>query len=60
MEDEELVEANDLDEDVSEDRGGSGGRRFDERSVAVDPEKLGRDRAVEDFLMLWPCKPRCL
>ena len=60
MEDEELVEANDLDEDISEDIGGSGGRGLEERRVVVDAEKLGRDRAVDDFRMVWPCSPRYL
>ena len=57
---EELVEAKDLDEDTSEDRGGRGGRGLEERRVEVDPEKLGRERAVVDFRMVWPCRPRCL
>ena len=56
----ELVEANDLDEDTSEDRGGRGGRGLEERRVEVDPEKLGRERAVDDFRIVWPCRPRCL
>ena len=51
MEDEELVEAKDLEEEVFEERGGRGGRGFEERRVAVDPEKLGRDLAVDDFRM---------
>ena len=49
---EELVEANDLDEDTSEDRGGRGGRGLEERRVEVDPEKLGSERAVVDFRMV--------
>ena len=59
-ENEELVEANDLDEDISEDRGGRGGRGLEERRVVVEPAKLGRERAVDDFRMVWPCRPRYL
>ena len=59
-ENEVLVEANDLDEDTSADRGGRGGRGLEERRVVVEAAKLGRERAVDDFRMVWPCSPRCL